>query len=305
MSKLICSLFFVKNIHSFQFQLQLKKGFCFSSRLYCCGDKNEILHLFNTHIKNKDISNIPKGQNEGNWLETQMGIKQNSLNAPDIYGYEMKKFSHKITLGDYSASEYIFNLNTPFLNEINEAISDDNDNNDNITIQPMKITRNEFIRFFGKSNPSKNGRYSWCGSCVPKYNEWNAFGQMLQIIEETQDICIYYSANKDKRKEITKEEQQIKANFPQKKPIAIAIWKKDKLKKNIENKFNQNGFFICKKKGEYFQEIMFGHPFNYDYFLEKIKTKQIVFESSMKEGCNRNYSFFRGSMKYFWSELLH
>lgn len=37
-----------------------------------------------------------------------MGIKHNAKNEPDINGYEMKKSSNKITLGDFSASEYLF-----------------------------------------------------------------------------------------------------------------------------------------------------------------------------------------------------
>jgi hypothetical protein len=37
-----------------------------------------------------------------------MGIKHNSINGPDINGYEMKKYSTKTTLGDFSACEYVF-----------------------------------------------------------------------------------------------------------------------------------------------------------------------------------------------------
>ena len=43
-------------------------------------------------IKNK----IEPCGDEGHWLEKMMGIKPNSNNEPDIYGYEQKKDSKKI-----------------------------------------------------------------------------------------------------------------------------------------------------------------------------------------------------------------
>ena len=75
-------------------------------------DKQYIITLFNTRVKGVEI--ILKGHKinhcgkEGHWLETKMGIKHNAKNEPDINGYEMKKSSIKITLGDFTASEYIF-----------------------------------------------------------------------------------------------------------------------------------------------------------------------------------------------------
>ena len=51
-----------------------------------------------------------------------MGIEHNAKNKPDIHGYEMKKHSKgKITLGDYSASEYAFSKKNKrkIINEIN------------------------------------------------------------------------------------------------------------------------------------------------------------------------------------------
>ena len=55
---------------------------------------------------------------EGHWLEDKMGIKHNSKNEPDIFGYEMKKNSSKITFGDFSASEYLFSKKREILNKL-------------------------------------------------------------------------------------------------------------------------------------------------------------------------------------------
>ena len=49
--------------------------------------------------------------------------------------------------------------------------------------------------------------------------------------------------------------------------ILIAIWKHEKMEKNINSKFNINGFFICKKSIDKFDKICFGKPFNFEYFI--------------------------------------
>jgi hypothetical protein len=259
------------------------RSFCISP------DKKNIISLFEKNIKNKEITNIPPGQNEGNWLETQMGIKINSNNAPDIDGYEMKKWASKITLGDYSASEYLFSKEKPTIEAENGEMT--------------PVTKTQFLRWFGKPNPAKNGRYSWAGDCVPKYNIWNFYGQTLTITDK-KDIVIYYSFDKDNRPDEWKEGMPDFIKKSPKIPKIIAIWKMEKIKRNIENKFNKQGFFLCKKRGGTYQEIMFGKPFDYDYFTEKIKTNKIVFESGMNENTHRCYSFFRGTVKHFWRELL-
>ena len=76
-----------------------------------------------------------------------MNIKHNKNNKPDILGYEMKKFSEKITFGDFSASEYIFQKKKQIINEYNDWTQE-------------TMTKNEFIEYFGNKNESKN-RYSW------------------------------------------------------------------------------------------------------------------------------------------------
>lgn len=154
--------------------------------------KQQIIDLFRANVKGVKI--CTEGQNtkhcgkEGHWLETKMGIKHNARNEPDINGYEMKKDASKTTLGDFSASEYAFSGKNKrnLINHLNNWTDE------------IKIGRTDFIRYFGNSNPHKSGRYSWSGSCVPTYNNWNDNGQKLLVLENN-DIVVYYSFSKDKR----------------------------------------------------------------------------------------------------------
>ncbi len=260
----------------------------------CDIDKQQIIELFNKNVKGIEIE-LPEGHNvkhcgrEGHWLEKKMGLKHNAKNEPDINGYEMKKSSKRTTLGDFSANEYLFSKNRDTINNLNNWTDE------------IKINKSDFIKTFGNPNPNKNNRYSWSGCCVPTYNNWNLNGQNL-LLTENNDIIIYYSFSKDTR--------IIKNNFPEflkNDNIAIVLWKFEKMKTNIENKFNKKGFFICKKIENKYEKICFGKPFNFDYFIECIKNKKIIFDSGMYDissGRSRNYSHFRSSSSCFWDELI-
>lgn len=215
-----------------------------------------------------------------------MNIKHNANNAPDINGYEMKKHSGKITFGDWSALEYIFHKKK-------ETI-------DNLNGKSIELTKNDFLKMFGTPNEKKNNRYSWSGKCVPKYNQWNDCGQQLTI-DDNDNISAIYSYSKDKRK-------LDKTSFPkyikEMKKITIAFWSKDKMVKHVNSKFNQKGFFICKKnkKGEY-NKICFGGPITFKFFIKNVKDGIIFFDSGMYEGNSRLYSQWRASSA-FWDKLI-
>jgi hypothetical protein len=198
----------------------------------------------------------------------------------------MKKYSSKTTLGDFSASEYLFSKHNK-----RQSINSLNDWTDEI-----KFSKKEFIITFGNPNPIKNNRYSWSGSCVPSYNCWNSNGQILTVTDYN-DIIICYSFSKDTR-EIKKDCHSLL----QKDDIVIALWKAEKLKQHIENKFNKKGFFMCKKINNKYENICFGKPFDFGHFIECIKNKKIIFDSGMYEGNSRNYSQFRGTS--FWDDLV-
>jgi len=251
-------------------------------------NKQLIIDKFMTNVKHKEIlitSNLHCGS-EGHWLETQMGIIHNANNEPDILGYEMKKNSSKITFGDFSASEYLFSNKKEIIEKINNWKKDEN-----------KITRTEFIKYFGTPNPLKNNRYSWSGSCVPTYGSWNFCGQMMSF-NNNLELCIYYSFDKDMRTD-----KQLYPIFIQNN-IVIAIWERNKLEQHINKKFNKKGFFICKKINNTYEKICFGKPFDFNYFVDNLKNKNIIFDSGMYEGNSRNYSQFRSSANNFWNILI-
>jgi hypothetical protein len=251
-------------------------------------NKQIIIDKFMKNVKGKQIlieSNKHCGS-EGYWLETQMGIVHNSNNEPDILGYEMKKNSSKITFGDFSASEYLFSKKKEIIENINNWEKGKNN-----------ITREDYIKYFGTPNPLKNNRYSWSGSCVPTYGTWNYCGQMLKF-NDNLDLCVYYSFKNDTREE--------KNSFPIfiQNDIIIAIWEKNKLEQHINKKFNKKGFFICKKINTTYEKICFGKPFDFNYFVDNIKNKNIIFDSGMYQGNSRNYSQFRSLANNFWNNLI-
>lgn len=237
--------------------------------------KEEIIKRFDEHVRNKEIQ-IKKVHDGcyGHWLEERMGIKPNGKNEPDLYGYEMKKESRKITFGDFSATWYLYTSNSAF-------------------------SRSDFIKTFGMPNPKKHGRYSWSGKCVPKYGMYNECGQILTI-DKDKNICVYYSYSKDMREKKDRFLECVKVD-----DLLIAFWSHEKMRKHIEVKFNNKGFFICRlNKENRFDKICFGSPFNFDYFIDHIKSGNIIFDSGMYNGNTRNYSHFRSNNKTFWSELI-
>ena len=258
--------------------------------------KQNIIDLFRNNVKDREVQ-VGSGVNEkhcgkeGHWLETAMGVQHNSKNAPDLYGFEMKKESAKITYGDFSASEYLFSKRSDALSAANKQI--------------IQLTRSQFMRSFGKPNEKKNNRYAWSGKCFPKLNQWNGFGQQINVTD-TNDIVIYYSHEHDTRSD----KHTLPDALKQANPVMIAIWKSEKLRNQIDKKFNVNGFFICKKDastGKY-NKICFGKPFDFDFFIEQFKNGAIIIDSGMKDSNGekkntRNYSMFR-SNKNTWQGLI-
>lgn len=241
-----------------------------------------IVRRFNRNIKNKPI-NFYKTHHgsEGHWLETKMGLRTNGNNRPDIFGFEMKKASRKITLGDFAASEYIFRPKK-VLKKYNKNLD---------------ISRDEFIKTFGTPKKDKNNRYSWSGSCVPTFGQYNDYGQKI-IINKTNSIYIIYRHTKDlyidQKPSWCKE-----SDF-----IVLAYWDKNILREKIEKKFNNNGFFILSKENDVYTTIQFGHKITYEKFIENVKNKNIFFDSGMYEGNTRMYSQWR-SKSSFMNSLIY
>jgi len=248
--------------------------------------QERIIEMFNTRVKGK--APPPSDSNhdgaEGQWLEYLLtGQKPNSSNEADYLGFEMKKESNKISLGDWCASAYLFDKKKKKKHKYGLCEED--------------MSKIQFLTYFGTPKAKKNGRYSWSGKCFPKYGEeWNFCGQRL-IFDASENLICEYSFQHDTRKvEIP---IYLKSGI-----IRIAFWERNKLNNHINKKFNQRGFFICKKnKFGIYNKIGFGDPFDFGYFVVGMKARTIILDSGMKEGNSRKYSSFR-SPKAVWNNLI-
>lgn len=261
--------------------------------------KKQIINLFNEKVKGKKANvegrNIQHDGREGHWLEEQFGIMANANNCADLMGYELKnETTSKTTFGDWSANEYIFS--NPEYNEIFNG-------------ETKSEKQDSFVKIFGKPNANKNNRYSWSGEPCPKIGDYNSFGQRLEITEN-KDIVAVYSYSHDRREN----KSIIVPNELQKDNLVIAKWygmtsptsnRSDKcLKEKLEEKFNDKGWFTCKKdsNGKY-EKICFGKPINYDEWIKLVEKGIVFFDSGMYEGNKRPYSQWRANND-FWNSLI-
>lgn len=262
--------------------------------------KKKIIEIFRANVKGRkpDVAgrNERHDGREGNWLEEQFGKSPDADNHADFWGFELKNetTSGKTTFGDWSANRYIFK--TGLYASLFE-------------IPTIGTPQDVFCQFFGKSNPLKGGRYSWSGSPIPHLNQYNMFGQIM-IIEQNLDIVIRYSYSKDQRNE----KSSIIPHPIRKDYIELARWfgttspstrRGDKcLKAKLEDKFNQNGWFTCKKDytGRY-NQICFGKPMNYQSWIQLLQSGTVYFDSGMYQGNKRPYSEWRANNEY-WDSLI-
>lgn len=241
-------------------------------------DKKKIVNLFLTNVigRKPDLSGFNKSHDgrTGHWLEEQMGVKRNSDNKPDLYGYEMKNHtSSKTTFGDWSASHYIFKKGILY----------------------QDIRRDDFFRFFGRANPKKNNRLSWSATAPRKVNIVNSYGQIMLI--EQDGVKIYYRYSNDQRENKTNIPNKFKSS-----QVCIAFWEHSRLKEKVEAKFNQKGWFKClMNKQNTYSEIIFGHPLTYNTWLYLLQRNIIFFDTAMYQGNDRPYSQWRCNNNVFES----
>ena len=264
-------------------------------------DENKaiIIDLFRKNVKGKkpDVigRNIRHDGREGHWLEEQFGILANATNGADFLGYELKNQTNsKTTFGDWSANRYIYKHGTYV---------------DLFEGRNFYEKQDSFCRIFGKPNLYKNGRYSWSGTPSPKINGYNDFGQIL-IVGEDLDILALYSYSKDLRKD----KSIVVPTALQQENLILAHWyginspsssRMDKcLKEKLEDKFNDKGWFTCKKdlNGRY-DKICFGEPMIYENWIDLVAQGVVFFDSGMYEGNRRPYSQWRANNNY-WDKLI-
>lgn len=242
--------------------------------------KRRIIDLFNRNVRGRSSNTSESNQRHdgrgGHWLETQMGIAHNGNNAPDIDGFEMKNHtSSKTTFGDWSPDFSLFKRGM------------------------RVITRDEFLLIFGAPNPEKENRYSWSGRPCPRINNFNIFGQKLEV-DDNNNILAIYSYPKDQR---TDKQNIVPAQF-QKSRVVIASWSKELMKKRVEKKFNKRGWFKCQKDTDgVYTNIVFGNPINFNTWITGVKNGLIFFDSGMYQGNARPYSQWRADNRY-WESLV-
>ena len=240
----------------------------------------KIVGLFNKNVRGKssDTSNSNQKHDgrDGHWLETQMGIIHNGNNAPDIFDFEMKNHtSTKTTFGDWSPDYAVWKKGVNLM------------------------TRDTFLQIFGAPNIKKENRYSWSGKPCPKVSNFNFFGQKLEV-DKDNNILVVYSFDKDQRPNKSK---IIPKDF-QKTRIIIASWSAELMKRRVEKKFNNFGWFKCLKdvNGVY-NSIVFGDPITFKNWIEGVRKGLIFFDSGMYQGNARPYSQWRADNKY-WDSLI-
>lgn len=247
-------------------------------------NKKKIIELFINNVKGKkpEVQGRRHHGSHGHWLERQMGIKANSSNLADIFGYEMKTHTaSKTSFGDWSPDKSLWGRyrSEPTIKKLNRD--------------------KEFLVAFGQANPNKEDRYSWSGMPVPKVKQFNRFGQKL-IITPGQDIQAIYNYSADMR---TNKSDIIPKEL-QKQNLLVAQWTKAKIKPKLERKFNQKGWFKCTLNGcGVFDAIVFGEPMNYENWLNLVREGHVFFDSGMYQGNPRPYSHWRASNN-LWDKLV-
>lgn len=243
----------------------------------------KIVGIFNKNVKGR-ISDTTKANaghdgKDGHWLETQMGVKHNGKNDPDIEGFEMKNHTKsKTSFGDWSSDYSIFNRRG----------------------KPGIMTKNEFLFYFGAPNIEKGGRLSWSGKPCPKINEYNSFGQKLAV-DKNQNILAVYSYSQDKRLN----KKQIIPDQLKQENLTLVSWSKEHMKAKVERKFNKLGWFKCnkdKKTGEY-TTIVFGDPITFENWIAGVKEGKVFFDSGMNAENSRLYATWRANNNY-WDDLI-
>lgn len=226
-------------------------------------NKKKIVDIFLKNVYGKkpfvEDANAAYDGKYGHWLETQMGIKHNGDNEPDLLGYEMKnETTSKTTFGDWSPDEKIFGKN-------------------------RELERGDFIKIFGHPSKEKAERWSWSGAPVPKICRWNEYGQTLEI-SPSNDIQVIYDYYNDKRAD---KDKIVPQKFKSGKHVLMQ-WSSGVMKEKVENKFNQFGWFKCLlgQDGTY-KKIVFGAPITFESWLQAVKRGDIFLDSGMYHDENK------------------
>lgn len=115
------------------------------------------------------------------------------------------------------------------------------------------------------------------------------------MVVENNNIHILYDYEYDTRED----KDALELN---KTPHKIMEWLASTLKQVIENKFNQKGFFKCKRVGETYEKICFGGPITFDRWIDEVK-KGVIYHDGYSKLNGRGRHVFRAS-NAFWDSLI-
>lgn len=229
--------------------------------------KQEIIELFHKNVKGVPIcleGNLAHCGKEGHWLEKRMGIIHNSKNGPDLHGYEMKTGENVTTFIDKAPIFFLDGKEMP------------------------KRDKSAKEAYWEKYASKKNTEEKTIGGW--KINHFNTCGQKI-FVDEADNIAVLYDSTQDKRE--PKEVQE---------PHIIMQWDAEVLKRAIETKFNQNGFFKCKKVGKTYGKICFGKNITFDTWISAFK-KGLIYHDGYSKLNGRGRHVFRASNK-FWDSFI-
>ena len=125
-----------------------------------------------------------------------------------------------------------------------------------------------------------------------KLNKYDDNGQCLYI-DDAHNIKILYQYSEDKR---PNKNELLDDYYKNEKTYTIMQWKKEDIQGTINKKWNQKGFFICKKnKDGIYYKICFGKPICFKYWMEELLKGNIFYDgySTMNgrwRGCFRAYN---------------
>lgn len=246
-------------------------------------NKQKIIALFRQNVRGKiaDVSaaNIGHDGKYGHWLEAAMNIKRNNSNTPDLLGFEMKNATlSKTTFGDWSADYRLFSKRSG-----------------------GEITQDEFLKYFGQPNAEYRGRLAWSGRICPnKVGPFSFGGQKLEV-DDSDNISAVYSFSQDKR---PSKHTIIPIRY-QKDNLVLARWSANLMRKRVESKFNQNGWFKCSTNPQtkMYTEIVFGDPITFENWIAYVRSGDVIFDSGMHQGNDRPYANWRSS-NTFWIKLI-
>lgn len=123
---------------------------------------------------------------------------------------------------------------------------------------------------------------------------------MTLLIDQQKNVLIVYDFQQDKRSD----KAQLIPSAMQVSDLVLARWDNDSLRKKVEDKFNQNGWFKCERNKEgFYHQIVFGAPLSFENWLQLVQTGTVFFDSGMYEGNSRNYSQWRAN-NAFWESLI-